>query len=208
VYPWPLYEKQPHFGHLYEVQEKNTTIDESKVPFPYPNSGGYIGRAGYMRSMIVEVMDDVRKGHLVGGGTVGDADDQRWLQRHWLRHHNEVAIDVMAEIFLSLHRLQLPLSLGRTYASLIHPLNISEVGTPLSHEIQPIINNSAQRSSINAWMKLGETAVTPLVLHGNGHGKRMFRIISCKLGLHCEWNNSPMVDEEKKERDPVNQAEL
>ena len=25
------------------------------VPFPYPNSGGYVARVGYMRSMIGEV---------------------------------------------------------------------------------------------------------------------------------------------------------
>ena len=64
------------------------------VPFPYPNSGGYVARVRYMRSMIQEVMDDVRAGHVVAGEDVGDADDQRWLQRHWMRHPTEVAIDV------------------------------------------------------------------------------------------------------------------
>ena len=143
LYPWPHYDRQPHFGDLYEprslpplddngetaasswgaeeaataaamaaLEMHNATTHDSEddrgmpadVPFPYPNSGGYIARAGYMRAMISEVMDDVRSGHLDGGGTVGNADDQRWLQRHWLRHPRDVAIDTYAEIFLSLHR--------------------------------------------------------------------------------------------------------
>lgn len=131
----------------------------------------------------MEVMEDVREGHLKGGGTIGDADDQRWLQRHWLRHSGEVAIDVMAEIFLSLHRLQLPLALGHTYASLLHPLNFSTEGDPSPEEVAVL----EAHAGMTAWMKLGETAVRPLVLHGNGQGKRMFRVISCKLGLFCKW---------------------
>jgi hypothetical protein len=169
LYPWPHYDRQPHFGDLYEprvlpqtprttatlmttgphntsswgveeaameaavkdLEEENRRVtagtsknsnvsgreeDEAEpddglgrgmpreVPFPYPNSGGYIAKASYMRLMIREVMDDVRSGHIAGGGTIGNADDQRWLQRHWLRHPRNVAIDTFAEIFLSLHR--------------------------------------------------------------------------------------------------------
>jgi hypothetical protein len=98
--PWPHFARQPHVGSLY--RPPNATARAAapaaadagtypgEVPFPYPNSGGYVGRAGDLRAMARRVMDDVRRGHVAGGGTVGNADDQRWLQRHWLKHPHEV----------------------------------------------------------------------------------------------------------------------
>jgi len=191
AYPWALFDQQPHFGDLYEKEERKLKDDDVHVPFPYPNSGGYVARVSYMRSMIQEVMRDVRLGHVGGGGTMGDADDQRWLQRQWLRHPQEVAIDVFAEIFLSLHRLELPIALGSSSTSLKHPLHISEEGTPLTSEI------AKHATDDTLWMKIGDRAVSPLVVHGNGHGKRMFRVLSCRLGLHCKWEQQhiTVVDE-------------
>jgi len=76
-----------------EDPENVSSMYPGEVPFPYPNSGGYVGRAGYLRTMLRAVMDDVRAGHVAGGGTIGNADDQRWLQRHWLRNPQEVCRD-------------------------------------------------------------------------------------------------------------------
>ena len=38
------------------------------------------------------------------------------------------------------------------------------------------------------WLGLGKnTGLAPIMVHGNGHGKRMLRILSCKMGLYCKW---------------------
>jgi hypothetical protein len=29
--------------------------------------------------------------------------------------------------------------------------------------------------------------VAPIVVHGNGGGKRLFRILSCQVGVYCKW---------------------
>ena len=45
-----------------------------------------------------------------------------------------------------------------------------------------------RRRLATVWLALGEkTAVAPIMVHGNGHGKRMLRILSCKMGLYCRW---------------------
>jgi len=39
------------------------------------------------------------------------------------------------------------------------------------------------------WLDAGAgTSIAPLIVHGNGHGKRALRIISCQMGLRCHWN--------------------
>lgn len=87
AYPYPYPHKQPQFGPLYTassggVGECIAQDDECmggewpELPFPYPNSGGYMGRLGYLREAMVEVMDEVRDRHVIGGESVGDADDQ------------------------------------------------------------------------------------------------------------------------------------
>jgi len=127
--PWPHFDRQPQFGALYRAPNSSDVVsagtgedneetgststsastsgkDSSsypeEVPFPYPNSGGYVGRAGYLRTMLRAVMDDVRAGHVAGGGTIGNADDQRWLQRHWLRHPHEVCCGISRHNILNI----------------------------------------------------------------------------------------------------------
>jgi hypothetical protein len=197
LYPWPHYDRQPHFGDLYEPRslphdagemnitasswgdeeaateaamsaleeerkyprvashDNNENIDHEKgmprnIPFPYPNSGGYIARAEYMHTMIGEVMDDVRSGHVDGGGTMGDADDQRWLQRHWLRHPREVAIDTYSEIFLSLHRC-CPTAVGST---------LSDYETSRSYHNKSIAIGDGPRS-LGRQLKIVSSCCTP-----------------------------------------------
>jgi hypothetical protein len=54
-------------------------------------------------------------------------------------------------------------------------------------------SSSSRRSGAPVlWLDAGGgAALAPLVVHGNGHGKRALRVLSCQLGLHCHWWAEP-----------------
>lgn len=52
-----------------------------------------------------------------------------------------------------------------------------------------IVSDRSKMGPPVLWLDAGAgTSIAPLIVHGNGHGKRALRIISCQLGLHCHWN--------------------
>ena len=54
------------------------------------------------------------------------------------------------------------------------------------------------------WYAVGpKTAVAPILVHGNGQGKRLFRILSCKVGLFCKWRDGGGSKEKKKGIDVI-----
>ena len=289
--PWPHFAQQPHFGDLYYKSNRSddggggggggndgnggavavsvsaaaalaTGVLPPFVPFPYPNSGGYVGAAADVRAMLREVMNDVRAGHCAGGGTVGNADDQRWIARHWLRNPAHVSVDVFGEVFVSLHHAgEAPATLAfgphaptalaaaeravarrngapAAASSFSSSSAFSETGTPPPAELAPVgwASRGAQlgaggaglgegawdpalwwggggrsagrsagamdrRTPHAVWVGLrdgggggvgGSAVVAPLVVHGNGHGKRLLRLLSCEMGLHCHWRQQEL----------------
>ena len=73
-------------------------------PLPYLNSGLWIGEWDAVRSMVHEVLADMRQNFgLKDPVSLGQADDQRFYQRYFLNHIGSVALDSHSFLFLSLH---------------------------------------------------------------------------------------------------------
>ena len=125
-------------------------------PFPFINSGGYIGYVGALRAMFARIAADVAAHHVATvGEPARDADDQRWLTRYWLAHPDDVAIDAYGEIFLSLFDVD-----AAHLALADAPATASAAAAAADGECAaPAFDVACNASGF---------AVSPCVVHGNG----------------------------------------
>jgi hypothetical protein len=65
-------------------------VDTKNEPFPYLNSGGYVGKVGTLKQIYSNYNDD-------------DIDDQRFWTDMYFKNRDKIVLDTKAVIFLSMH---------------------------------------------------------------------------------------------------------
>ena len=126
------------------------------VAFPFLNSGTIMGRAGDMKEVLEEVLQDAAPYYEGRGMHIRDAADQRLMTRYWLAHPGRLQVDMMGELFHTLHGIHR--DAFRT--------------TP------PQAGGGARLYSDCA----GAEVAVPL-LHGNGEGFELFSELVQELGM-------------------------
>lgn len=86
---------------LYEPyhQAINTPLS---TPLRYLNSGTYMGPLGLVRTMVDEVLQDLRQCYQLPEA-LEQVDDQRWFTRYLLRHPGLARLDTGGQLFHTLH---------------------------------------------------------------------------------------------------------
>ena len=75
---WPDGSREPEYA------------DTMNEPFPFLNSGGYVGKAGVIKELLNNYNDD-------------EVDDQRFWTDMYLKNRDKIVLDTKADIFLSMH---------------------------------------------------------------------------------------------------------
>ena len=75
---WPDGSREPEYS------------DTKNEPFPYLNSGGYVGKVSTLKQIFNNYNDD-------------DIDDQRFWTDMYFKNRDKIVLDTKAEIFLSMH---------------------------------------------------------------------------------------------------------
>jgi hypothetical protein len=76
-----------------------------KKPFPFLNSGIYLGRVQDVKKMIIDVRADITHHHISFGADPYRFDDQRWFHRFSLASPDRVHVDMTASFFHTLHNI-------------------------------------------------------------------------------------------------------
>jgi len=113
---WAVFESESP-GRIIFNAESNCAPDPSlmlaypprnlKKPFPFLNSGVYLGRVQDVRNMVADVHADITHHHVAFGADPYRFDDQRWFHRFGLASPNRVHVDVTASFFHTLHNINI-----------------------------------------------------------------------------------------------------
>jgi len=77
-------------------------VDYNK-PYQFLNSGSYIGLVRHVKLMLEDVSADISAHHSFTGASPLALDDQRWFTRYYLRNPAVSTMDLMGEMFHTLH---------------------------------------------------------------------------------------------------------
>ena len=131
-----------------------------RQPFPYLNSGLFFGRLETVRRMLSEVTEDMQQNF---DGSSDVYDDQRLLQRWFLRNDGIATVDSMGLLFLSLHERQRDAVEER--------------------DVRVILLDNQPGALWGI-----QTHTSPLIIHGNGNGCLPFlRLIDAMETSEDKW---------------------
>ena len=134
------------------------------APFPYLNSGQYMGAAFELRPMLVEIRRDLALHYSLHGADALEADDQRYFTRYYLAHVDRVALDVHGVLFHTLLDVE-PADLR---------VLVDADGGGAADD-----GGGARPGAVTLWSDASRTA--PCMVHGNGYGRPAFYDVSERL---------------------------
>jgi hypothetical protein len=144
--------------------QENKPGEAAFTPYPFLNSGQYIGRAKHVKQMLQRVQRDFMK-HWSRWMLPEQADDQRLLWRYHLSHPHEVVVDLRGEIFQTLHDTP-----------------ASDFEVVLGDENAQITDGEGRWSGVG--LRNIRTRQTPILLHGNGQGNGLVTLNTLVKRVH------------------------
>ena len=143
-------------------------LDTKNEPFPYLNSGGYVGKVGTLKQIFNNYNDD-------------DIDDQRFWTDMYFKNRDKIVLDSKAVIFLSMHDVK-----QEDFQFDNEKFTYKETGT------NPILvhGNGTSKSLLDIFtshIQFGGNKNMLIMILEHGLGNRFFQIMA-GYGFAEKWN--------------------